>query len=203
MHLNFTTLTQKHERRRGSSKRAPEKDGKHDVLQSYTTSWFHKNFIVHTLPYCGRNTRKWYASAHTRTGGGKRAWTHRERSRTLAPNARLSPSHCPSLWWNRGCHAVTVRSRRTNKCFPPRRWDLNGKATWQLCSERPHNQTPHPERRTSTSVQEASPTRRFTHLKCAVVQSPGDVGSVGECAFVLGKIVVVGIFSKFCLCSYL
>lgn len=125
--------------------------------------------------------------------GGKRARTHRERSRTLAPNARLSPSHCPSLWWNRGCHAVTVRGRRTNKCFPPRRWDLNGKATWQLCSERPHNQTPHPERHTSTSVQEAFPTRRFTHVKCTV-QSPGDVVSVGECLFVLGKIVVVGIF---------
>lgn len=86
--------------------------------------------------------------------GKKRAWTRRKCSRTLAPNTQCSFSP-PALWWNRGCHAVTVCGRRTNKCFSPRRCDLNGKATWQLCSERPHNQTPHPQLHTSTSAGEA------------------------------------------------
>lgn len=84
----------------------------------------------------------------------KRAWTHRKCSSTLAPNTQCSFS-LPAFWWNRGCHAVTVCGRRTNKCFSPRRCDLNGKATWQLCSERPHNQTPHPQLHTTTSVGEA------------------------------------------------
>lgn len=38
-----------------------------------------------------------------------------------------------SIWWDRGCHAVTVRGRHMNKCFPLRRCNLNRKATWQLC----------------------------------------------------------------------
>lgn len=65
------------------------------------------------------------------------------------------------LWWNRSCHAVTVCGRRTNKCFSLRRCDLNGKATWQFGSERPHNQTAHPQLYTSVSGQEAfrSPCR--------------------------------------------
>lgn len=112
----------------------------------------------HTHRHIAGEHTKRYASAHTRTGEKKSINTPQTQSYTCCkhPFLPLFPL-CPCLWWDRGCHAVTVRGRRTNKCFPPRRCDLNGKATWQLCSERPHNQTPHPLLHTATSVWEAFP----------------------------------------------
>lgn len=77
----------------------------------------------------------------------------RAHSCTFPPNTQFFPHS--RLWWNRSCHAVTVCGRRTNKCSSPGSCDLNGKATWQFDSERPHNQTPHPQLSTSTSGQEA------------------------------------------------
>lgn len=77
----------------------------------------------------------------------------RARGCTFPPNTRFFPHS--GLWWNRSCHAVTVCGRRTNKCSSPGSCDLNGKATWQFDSERPHNQTPHPQLSTSASGQEA------------------------------------------------
>ncbi len=104
---------------------------------------------------CCKRTHKKGMHQHTQ-GQGEKEHGHTTNAYTCYKHPFLSLfSLCPSLWWDRGCHAVTVRGRRTNKCFPPRRCDLNGKATWQLCSERPHNQTPHPQIHTTTSVQKA------------------------------------------------
>lgn len=113
------------------------------------------SLFTHSHACCKRTHRKVCISTHE--DGGKRSMnTPQTQSCTCHKHPFLSLfSLCPSLWWDRGCHAVTVCGRRTNKCFPLRRCDLNGKATWQLCSERPHNQTPHPLLHTTTSVWEA------------------------------------------------
>lgn len=115
------------------------------------------SLFTHSQAYCERTHKKVCISTH-KDRGKKSINTPRTQSYTCYKHPFLSLFPlCPCLWWDRGCHAVTVRGRRTNKCFPLRRCDLNGKATWQLCSERPHNQTPHPLLHTATSVWEAFP----------------------------------------------
>lgn len=111
------------------------------------------SYFTHSQAYC--------KGAHARMGGGgEERGTPPETHLYIFSKQPILPPLC-RLWWNRSCHAVTVCGRRTNKPFSPGRCDLNGKATWQLCSERPHNQTPHPQLHTSTSGQEAfrSPRR--------------------------------------------
>lgn len=90
-------------------------------------------------------TKKRYASAHTRTGGNgartQQTQSYISYKHTFSPLFPLSSSP----WWNRGCHAVTVCGRRTNKCFPPRKGNLNRKTTWQLChiiKHHTHSYTP-------------------------------------------------------------
>lgn len=109
------------------------------------------SYFTHSQAYCKK--------AHARMGAVKSTCTP-ETQLYIFSKQPILPPLC-RLWWNRSCHAVTVCARRTNKRFSPGRSDLNGKATWQLCSERPHHQTPHPQLYTSTSGQEAfrSPRR--------------------------------------------
>lgn len=154
MYLNFTTLTQKW-RKLASSKQC-RKDGNIMCCNHTLAVGFIKfSPFAHSQAYYTRTHKKVCISTH-KDRGEKSMNTPQTRSYTCYQHPFLALfSVCLSLWWDRGCHAVTVRGRRTNKCFPLRRCDLNGKATWQLCSERPHNQTPHPLLHTTTCVWES------------------------------------------------
>lgn len=103
------------------------------------------SLFTHSQAYFKCTHKKRYASAHTRTGGNgartQQTQSYISYKHTFSPLFPLSSSP----WWNRGCHAVTVCARRTNKCFPPRRGNLNGKTTWQLChiiKHHTHSYTP-------------------------------------------------------------
>lgn len=118
------------------------------------------SLFTHSQAYCKRTHTKLCIITHN-----DMKKTQQKQSYTCYKHPFLSLfSLGPSLWWDRGCHAVTVRSRRTNKCFPLRRCDLNGKATWQLCSERPHNQTPRHSYTPPLLFRRLS-TLRFMHVK--------------------------------------
>lgn len=127
VYLNVTAFTQK---KKLPSSRKCREDGNMMYCNHMLPVGFIKfSLFTHSQAYFKCTHRKVCISTHKDREGARRRHTPTSDTHTR------SRSLCsfPSPWWNRGCHAVTACGRRANKCFPPRRGNLNGKTTWQLC----------------------------------------------------------------------